>query len=168
MNKGNIVSLFIFLIHIFFFSYKVPGEKTFRTSIIPDLAIQARKKMEEKIAAARASETAFSFTTDIWTSRANDSYISLTVHFLIGFERQNLTLNVSAFNVQHTAANIASKMETLLRSWGFEEKDVFMILRDNAANMRAAFRDGGFDSFGCLAHTFQVGNLERVRVRVWV
>ena len=33
---------------------------------------------------------------------------------------------------------------------------IFMVVRDNAANMKAAFQDAGFDSFGCLAHSFQV------------
>ena len=120
------------------------------------MASKVRKKMETTIATAISSNTVFSFTTDIWSSRANDAYISLTVHFLLDFRRQNLTLNVSPFNSQHTAELIAEKIESLLSSWGFKDELVFMVMRDNAANMRAAFRDSGIDSFGCLAHTLQV------------
>ena len=120
------------------------------------MASKVRKKMESTIATALSSGSVFSFTTDIWSSQANDSYISLTVHFLIDFRRQNLTLNVSPFNSQHTGELIAEKIESLLGSWGFKDEQVFMVMRDNAANMRAAFRDSGMDSFGCLAHTLQV------------
>ena len=76
------------------------------------------------------------------------------------FKRVNLALNVSVFNEQHTAINIASKIQEMLQLWDFEDSQIFMILRDNAANMKAAFRDSGYDSFGCLAHTFQVFNMK--------
>ena len=120
------------------------------------MAKRVRSKIKEVIDKAKGEGAAFSFTTDIWSSRANDSYISLTAHFLVNFERQNIVLNVASFNGQHTAENISAKIGTLLQSWGFDEGDVFLVLRDNAANMRAGFRLSGLDSFGCLAHTFQV------------
>ena len=65
-------------------------------------------------------------------------------------------LSVEAFPDSHTAVNIAAKMEDLFGFWGFEGDKIFMVVRDNAANMKAAFQDAGFDSFGCLAHSFQV------------
>ena len=120
------------------------------------MATKVRRKMKETILSAQDGKSIFSFTTDIWSSLANDSYISLTAHYVKDFERVNIMLSVSLFNESHTGENIASKMRELLDFWGFERSKIFMILRDNAPNMKAAFRDSGYDSFGCLAHTLQV------------
>ena len=139
-----------------FHRYNCPSAKTFRASIIPEIAGKVREKVKEKIQSATQNGASFSLTTDIWSSLANDSYISITAHFLEGFERQNMMLSVASFNVSHTAENIAAKYEELQQIWGFDADLIFMVLRDNASNMKAAFRRVGTDSFGCLAHTLQV------------
>ena len=151
--------------HFFHLRYKIPSEKTFRSSFIPDMAGKVRAKMKVLIKSAKDGGAAFSFTTDIWSSRGTDAYIGLTVHFLVNFERKNIMLNVSVFNASHTAENIAVKIQELLQFWGFDEQQIFMILRDNAANMKAAFRTAGYDSFGCLAHTFQVTEYDNTQVK---
>ena len=82
-----------------------------RTIFIPDTAAKVREKMRAVLGLAKENGTVFSFTTDIWSSAANDSYISLTAHFLEGFERKNVTLSVSVFNVSHTGEEIAAKLQ---------------------------------------------------------
>ena len=57
-----------------------------RASILPDMASKVRGKMKETIQKAQANNASFSFTTDIWSSLANDSYIGLTVHYVEDFE----------------------------------------------------------------------------------
>ena len=153
MRLSTKMFLFISFIHS---RYTVPSEKTFRLNIIPEMAGKVRQKMKTAIELATANGSFFSLTTDIWSSLANDSYISITAHFLTGFQRQNVTLSVSLFNDSHTADKIGVKFMELIEQWGLEEQKIWMVLRDNAANMKKAFRDFGFDSFGCLAHTLAV------------
>ena len=139
--------------------YTIPSEKFFRTTVIPDMADRVRGKVLDLLDAQKKKDMKkFSFTTDIWSSRANDSYISLTCHFVDSekFERQNLMLNVSLFNENHNADNIAAKVQQMIQVWGLSEEDFFMIMRDNAVNMKAAFSRVGMNSFGCLAHSLQL------------
>ena len=82
-----------------------------RSTLIPNTAVKVREKMRSDIQKAKDDGVVFSFTTDIWSSRANDSYISLTAHFLQGFERKNVTLSVSVFNTSHTGEQIAAKLQ---------------------------------------------------------
>ena len=138
--------------------YNIPSDKYFRTTVIPDMAEKVRGKVADIIANHKDNNgTKFSFTTDIWSSRANDSYISLTCHFVdANFVRNNLMLNVSLFNTDHTADNIAAKIQEMIQLWGLSDDDFYMIMRDNAANMKAAFSRVGMNSFGCLAHSLQL------------
>ena len=44
----------------------------------------------------------------------------------------------------------------MLKEWGIKKEQVHLFVRDNAANMVKAMRDGSFDDFGCFTHTLQL------------
>ena len=57
-------------------------------------------------------------TTDLWTSRAQHSYISLTVHCLDGnFDLHSNLLETKEFSDSHTGINIAEELEGVLQDW---------------------------------------------------
>ena len=121
--------------------YNIPKEKVFRTSMIPEISKKIENKIEVHLNQMKELNQKFSFTTDIWSSRGNDSYISLSCHFVDhNFCRQNMMLNASVFNEDHTAENIALKVQEMINKWGLSIENTFMIVRDNAPNMKAAFR----------------------------
>ena len=94
-----------------------------------------------------------SCTTDIWSSPVHDSLLSYTAHFIIKkFERKQVCLQAVK---SHTGDNIASMINSCIRSWGLTEK-LTCVIRDNAANFVAGLRDADIPNFGSLAHTLQL------------
>ena len=44
----------------------------------------------------------------------------------------------------------------MLEHWGIKHEQVYLIVRDNAANMVKAMRDASYPDLGCFAHTLQL------------
>ena len=57
---------------------------------------------------------------------------------------------------RHTAQNLLSKILSILEAWTIDKKCVTCFVRDNAANITAAVREGGFAHIGCTDHTVQL------------
>ena len=95
-------------------------------------------------------------TTDIWTSRKTEGYITVTCHF-ISESWQLLSFVLETFNlcVSHTAENIAAELLRIADEWNITEK-VVAIVTDNAANMAAAVRITGWKHIPCFAHTLNL------------
>ena len=95
-------------------------------------------------------------TTDIWTSRTTEGYITVTCHF-ISESWQMLSFVLETFNlcVSHTAENIAAELFQIADEWNITEK-VVAIVTDNAANMVAAVRITGWKHIPCFAHTLNL------------
>lgn len=97
-----------------------------------------------------------SLTTDIWTSEANDSFLSLTLHYLNSdFQPKMVVLDCLPFNEEHTAENILSLIDAKLHPYQLSEK-IHCFVRDNAANMVGAFNLSSWTHTGCFLHILQV------------
>ena len=55
----------------------VPCRKTVTQTLLPDLYQQAKKKLMDELLLVNY----VALTTDCWSSRTNDSYITVTVHY---------------------------------------------------------------------------------------
>jgi len=99
----------------------------------------------------------YCLTTDIWTSRAMESFISLTIHFVDhDFRLHKYLLEVKPFPGSHTGVMIASKIEDIMSDWGLDKKKLVLILRDNGANVALACRLLQVPSYGCIPHTINL------------
>lgn len=97
-----------------------------------------------------------SVTTDIWTSDAHDSYLSLTLHYLNSeFQPKMVVLDCIPFNEEHTAENILRLIEEKLDPYQLSDK-IHCFVRDNAANMVGAFNISSWSHVGCFLHILQV------------
>ena len=97
-----------------------------------------------------------SCTTDIWSSVAQDSMLSLTAHCIDSdFSRVSMVLQSATFNTSHTGENIATLITTCLNTWSVEDK-LACIVRDNGANFVAGLRNANLPNIPCLAHTLQL------------
>jgi len=86
--------------------YKPPCRQTMTTRI-DVLAAQRRKEIHEEL----ESMTAVAVTTDIWTSIANDPYISLTASYLTpSWEMRTPTLANTLMDERHTLPNITMRL----------------------------------------------------------
>ena len=58
-----------------------------------------------------ASVDGVSLTTDMWTSRSQQGYITMMWHFIdVDWALQTLTLTTAGFAEQHTAENIGARL----------------------------------------------------------
>jgi hypothetical protein len=80
-----------------------------------------------------------SLTVDIWSSRATQGYITLTVHWIDGkWQLHNKVLFTAEMSERHTAVNIADRLTQGCAEWGIADTRVVAVVHDNASNMTAA------------------------------
>ena len=104
-----------------------------------------------------------SLTTDIWTSRATETFLTITVHFIYCWELKSLVLATIKFNVEHDADHIAAELKRITNYWGITHK-VVAIVTDNASNMIAAVRITGWTHIHCFAHTLNLVVQEAIKM----
>ena len=86
------------------------------------------------------------------------SLISLTVHW-VDSDTNGLcsaVLQVKKGRGLHNRATIAASITEMLNHWEIRLEKVYVILRDNVSNMKAAMEDVAVPSMGCFAHTPQL------------
>jgi len=97
-----------------------------------------------------------SITTDLWSSQALDSYISLTGHRINGnWEHKEGCFHAQPFNERHTGEDIKSIVTQCVKKWQLAEK-LHLVLRGNGRNFVVGLRDANITNVGRLAHTLQL------------
>jgi len=105
-----------------------------------------------------------SFTFDIWTSGAQQPYISLTTHYLTKqFEFHNKTLGCSYFPGEHNGKNVFLKIISMVSEWNIDilnlKIPIYMVT-DNARNISCALNNYNSNDrlhhYFCAAHTLQL------------
>lgn len=119
--------------------YVMPSGKTFSTEIIPQLY----SKTVARVKCDVNSAVSLAITTDGWTSRSNNSYLSYTAHYLTeGFEPRNYCLNVENVDESHTAQHLANSLSKCIATWISDEqrqtKLKLFVVAANAVNIQAA------------------------------
>ncbi|RXG61778.1 Zinc finger BED domain-containing protein 4 [Armadillidium vulgare] len=129
--------------------FKVPSEKTIRTKLIPDLDKKVQFVIKESL---RSNESgAFAITTDIWSSPSNDSFMSITAHWITtDFERKLAVLRCIRYNTTHNASNISCCLKHIFKDW--ELNKIHAIVRDNAKNIVLAVEMARYQGIGCFCH----------------
>ncbi|XP_017461846.1 PREDICTED: zinc finger BED domain-containing protein 6-like [Rhagoletis zephyria] len=136
-------------------NYKLPTRKTLSTSLIPAAYKETLEAVKNRVSKAFA----ICLTVDGWTSRVHDSFYSVTAHYISeSSERTFLAsdlITCVSYADRHTGENIKNKLREICDEWGIANK-IAVIVTDNAANMKAAVRDGGWRHWGCFAHTLNL------------
>ncbi|XP_039311284.1 zinc finger BED domain-containing protein 4-like [Solenopsis invicta] len=134
--------------------YPLPCRTYFSEKIMPRLYENLKTCIKEKLITA----INISFSTDIWTSPANnESFISLTAHFIRSddMHREILVLSAKHFPDSHTGFNIGQILNDVMEEWHISSSQIHLILRDNACNMIIGTDMLG-ESVGCFIHTLQL------------
>lgn len=133
--------------------YKLPCRKTVSHSLIPQLYIATKENVKLKLINAEA----VSLTTDGWTSLNNQSFWTVTVHFIDEntYTLESFLLGCTKFNERHTAENLAEFLKKTIVDWDINNK-VSAVSSDNAANIVAAIKICGFRHIACFAHTLNL------------
>jgi hypothetical protein len=114
--------------------YTIPERNVFSNKVIPDIDAKVHEKVKENLAASDTDMV--SVTTDMWTSVANQDYLSLTVHYFnSSFVLNSMCIEVVPFpEVNHTASNLWDFLMNIFKEWGLAEK-VQEVMTDNGRNM---------------------------------
>lgn len=129
-------------------AYSLPTRKTLSESLLPKTYHEIYEIVKEDIKTAEA----VCVTTDGWTSINNDSFIAVTAHFIDkNIKLKSYLLGCVEYTKNHTARNLASFLQNVFIEWGIEHR-ISAVVSDNAPNILAAVKEGGWRSIGCFAH----------------
>jgi len=98
--------------------YQLPSRKYFSEQVIPKMYTE----LKEKVVTVVQSAVTLALTTDCWTSRSTDFYISITLHFINDeFKRQLVVLDTFPMCERHTTQNLLSKILPILKAWAIDK-----------------------------------------------
>ncbi|CAI5669823.1 unnamed protein product [Oreochromis niloticus] len=140
---------FTSLIHKVDQRYRIPSRNYFSHVAIPQMYETCRKTVMFELSQAEN----YASTTDLWSSRTTEPYMSFTVHFLTeDFELKTRCLETVYFPDSHTSENIAHVLREVLASWDLKEDRQVCITTDNGANVVRATELNNWVRLQCFGH----------------
>ena len=118
--------------------YNVPCRKTIM-SFIDQRFLLTKTHIKSQL----EKQSYLSLTTDMWTSRSGDGYISLTAHYITAdFEMKHNNLTTCHLPGTHDHTNIAAALRNLAEQWVIDLDDqVTCFTTDNGSNIVKMLRD---------------------------
>uniref|UniRef100_A0A3B3S4P9 HAT C-terminal dimerisation domain-containing protein n=1 Tax=Paramormyrops kingsleyae TaxID=1676925 RepID=A0A3B3S4P9_9TELE len=111
--------------------YKSPSRKSLMEGKIPSLFAECHSKVQKYLDSAEHAV----LTTDMWTSRSTEAYLTVSCHVIDDdWQMQAFVLETCSFTNQHTAENISSELIKITTEWGITDK-VQAVITDKAFNM---------------------------------
>ena len=102
-------------------------------------------------------------TTDLWTSHANEGYITITSQFINPkWVQSTKVLATRVMLARHTGVDIANEIRSVMAEFGI--MNVMAICTDNASNMKVACQEADFQRIPCFAHTLQLAINDGLRL----
>lgn len=112
--------------------YVIPSQTYFSQVAIPELDEKHKALVETELSHVEC----YAATTDLWSSRTKEPYISLTIRFINeDFKLKSRSLQTAFFPQDHTSENIATGMREALAAWGLDERRLVCIKTDNCYAM---------------------------------
>ncbi|MGH0159335.1 UNVERIFIED_CONTAM: hypothetical protein FKN15_045766 [Acipenser sinensis] len=131
--------------------YKIPSRKRLMEGTIADMY----KDCQEKVRANCQRAHSVVLTTDVWTSRSTEAYLTVSCHFIDNWQMQEFVLETCSFYGQHTADNISLELKRITDEWGITQK-VVAVVTDSGVNMVSAVHKAGWKHYPCFAHTLNL------------
>ncbi|XP_049416194.1 E3 SUMO-protein ligase ZBED1-like [Epinephelus fuscoguttatus] len=131
--------------------YTPPNRDNLCNTLIPAWYNVEKIKVKEELKAV----SHVAVTADMWSSVAQDHYITVTVHYVVEAELREKVLHTRGVYVSQTGPAVAEEIDGILDDFGVRSK-VVAVTVDNAANMDVAVRKMGVLKMGCFAHTLNI------------
>ncbi|XP_039544447.1 E3 SUMO-protein ligase ZBED1-like isoform X2 [Pimephales promelas] len=133
--------------------YTLPGRKYFSETALPKLYESCRQTLAHEV----QKVLHFATTTDLWTSRTSEPYLSLTAHFIDEtWQLQSYCLQTSYFPDDHTGDIIAQGLKDALASWSLPEDRMVCMTTDSGANVVSALRINNWQRLPCFGHRLHI------------
>ncbi|XP_077467105.1 E3 SUMO-protein ligase ZBED1 [Stigmatopora argus] len=115
--------------------YNIPSRNFFSKMALPALYQKCRGHIEKDILNADL----FAITTDLWSSRAKEPYLSITIHFIDGdFEMKSWCLQTSFFLQDNTGEAVAQGLREAIASWNLQEEKLVCLTTGSHYNVAKA------------------------------
>ena len=132
--------------------YTIPSSRSLTRDHLPQLMEQEKKKLQDQL----QESDWVGITTDLWSSRTNSAFMTITVHFLSKeWTLETKVLACERFSERHTGENLKERLEATLDSYNVKNK-VVAVTTDNAMNIKNAVKGAGMVDIGCMAHTLNL------------
>lgn len=128
--------------------YELPSRNYFAREALPQMYTEVRQSLADRL----AKVTHFALTSDMWSSRTCEPYMSLTVHFIQDWEMKTACLQTSYFPQDHTGEHIAEALQDAIASWKLNERHLVAITTDNGSNVVKAVELNGWLRMQCFGH----------------
>ena len=133
--------------------YTLPASKTIKTNVIQKMYTELKENLQVEI----QQVIHLAITHDGWTSLANESYETCTVHFILRTPAE-WTLRCKVLSTRkvegsHTSYLIAKLLMEVKREWQLPE---LVAVSDNAANEVKAFFLLGWPRLPCFGHNINL------------
>ncbi|XP_067650354.1 E3 SUMO-protein ligase ZBED1-like [Haliotis asinina] len=143
--------------------YSVPSRPTLSEKVMPNLYEEVRQSVQSQLHEAQT----IAMTSDGWTSRATESYITITAHFIDSqWILQNKVLQTRAIYECHTGTNIAQVLKSAVDEWKLERPHGLQPLTsDSAANMCVAAKQANMTPhIKCFAHVINLAAQQALKI----
>ncbi|XP_039505675.1 E3 SUMO-protein ligase ZBED1-like [Pimephales promelas] len=129
--------------------YQLSSRTHFTRVAIPEMYEKCKAGVEYELKKVKFYAT----TTDMWSSRTMEPYMSLTVHYIDeNYEIKSRCLQTAYFPENHTGENIAQGLKEALASWGLCEDQQVSITTDNGSNIVKAVTLNNWTRLQCFGH----------------
>ncbi|XP_051567264.1 E3 SUMO-protein ligase ZBED1-like [Myxocyprinus asiaticus] len=137
------------LIHTLDARYDLPSRKYFSNTTIPHMYSECR----QRIAAELKHGEFFATTSDFWSSRTAELYLSLTIHFIDDdWKLKSACFQTNYCPEDHTGELIAHDLKDALESWSLSEEQMSCMTRDSGTNMVKALQLNNWTRLPCFGH----------------
>lgn len=152
------------MLHVIEPRYNIPSRAHFSQTVIPALYQKTKAQIENQLAKAAA----VALTTDGWTSRATQSYLTVMAHFITDeWELKSHVLQTRPLE-SHTSEDLAKGMTEAVEVWKLERDNVTIpVTTDNARNIvNAVVGAAGLGpQIGCFAHVINLASQKAMAVQ---
>lgn len=142
------------LINYTFPRYTIPSKRFFANVLLRGRYESLRAiKMKE----IRNTAKSVCVTTDMWTSRKNNSYMAITAHYIDDeFNLKSVLLEcVLLYGSVRTSENLAVELKRVMNRWKLSDKILLGVSDDDEIEMKKAFEQNlEWTHYSCYAHLF--------------
>ncbi|XP_047518057.1 E3 SUMO-protein ligase ZBED1-like [Pieris napi] len=133
-------------------NYTIPCRKTLSNALLVNYYNIEKQKVQKCL----EGTDFISLTTDGWTSKPNEHYISLTAHFLNDkTELESKVLECYQYSDRQFAENLKNEIMRMCEDWNITNK-IVAVTTDNANNIKAAVKLLKWKQIPCFAHTLNI------------
>lgn len=136
------------------------GFVEFLTTLVPQYQIPSRKELEDtimqtyndykaKVMAIIQKANHVTLSTEKWTLKSTEKYLTVSCHFINNWQRQEFVLETFNFTANHT--DISLELKRITDEWHITDK-VIVVVTEGSEILASAVQKAGWKHYPCVVH----------------